>query len=97
MTAESRPAVPSPPPDSLERPFWMLETPLALTLRDHRPFYGSPLRRIKGPERIESDWWDDAPAIRDYFIFQDASAVRYWIYRERTGDEIRWFLHGLFA
>jgi protein ImuB len=93
----ARPAVPAPTPDSLERPFWILETPLALTVRGHHPFYGSPLRRIKGPERIESGWWDDAPAIRDYFIFQDADAVCYWIYRERAGDEIRWFLHGLFA
>jgi protein ImuB len=87
----------TPPADSLERPFWMLGTPLALTVRDHRPFYGSPLRRIKGPERIESGWWDGVPAIRDYFVFQDVNAVRYWIYRERAGDEVRWFLHGLFA
>jgi protein ImuB len=87
----------APQPHSLERPFWMLETPLALTVRDHRPFYGSPLRRIKGPERIESGWWDDAPTRRDYFVFQDANGACYWVYRESAGDEIGWFLHGLFA
>jgi protein ImuB len=97
MPAASPTSQPVMPAHVIERPFWMLETPVALAVHDHRPFHGSPLTRIKGPERIESGWWDGAPAIRDYFIFQDADAVCYWIYRERAGDEIRWFLHGLFA
>ncbi|HJV53967.1 MAG TPA: DNA polymerase Y family protein [Noviherbaspirillum sp.] len=80
-----------------ERPFWILETPIALIVRDHRPFYGSPLRMIKGPERIECGWWDGKLVVRDYFIAQGQTATCYWIYRERTGEEICWFLHGLFA
>jgi protein ImuB len=80
-----------------ERPFWLLEKPMPLLLRDHHPFYGSPLKLLSGPERIESGWWDSAFAARDYFIAQDADAACYWIYRERCGDEMRWYLHGLFA
>jgi protein ImuB len=81
-----------------ERPFWLLEKPLALLMRDHRPFYGSPLRLVNGPERIECGWWDDAFAVRDYFVAQGADAACYWIYRERDEEgEVHWFLHGLFA
>jgi len=80
-----------------ERPFWLLEQPIALLMRDHRPFYGSPLRLIRGPERIESGWWDHALAVRDYFVAQGTDAACYWIYRERANDQARWFLHGLFG
>ena len=46
------------PPDtmSLPRPTWLLATPIALLMRDHRPFYGSPLRMASNPERIEAGW-----------------------------------------
>lgn len=80
-----------------ERPFWILDKPVALTVRQHRPFYGSPLKMLKGPERIECGWWDGGLVVRDYFIAQDAASACYWIYRERSGEEICWFLHGLFA
>jgi protein ImuB len=62
------------------------------------------LRRIveaEGPERIEPEWWrpvreGDRPA-RDYWRVEDEDGSRFWLYRERAGDEPRWFLHGLFA
>ncbi len=79
------------------RPFWLLEQPLPLALQAHRPFYGSPLRLLSGPERIESGWWDGALALRDYFIAQGDEGACYWIYRERDAGSARWFLHGLFA
>jgi protein ImuB len=82
---------------ALPRPFWLLDKPIALLVRNHRPFYGSPLSMIGGPERIESGWWDGGLAMRDYFIAQGADAACYWIYRERGQQEIQWFLHGLFA
>jgi protein ImuB len=84
-------------PDAIERPFWLLEMPIALLVRDHRPFYASPLKLVRGPERLECGWWDQGTVARDYFIAQGAEAACYWIYRERCGDEVRWFLHGLFA
>jgi len=80
-----------------QRPFWLLQQPLALLVRDHRPFYGSPLRLLSGPERIEAGWWDGGLAVRDYFIAEGREAARYWVYRERAAEEINWFLHGLFA
>lgn len=84
-------------PHHAERPFWMLEKPIALMVRDNRPFYGSPLKMIKGPERIECGWWDGGLVVRDYFIAQGENGACYWIYRERAEEEILWYLHGLFA
>lgn len=84
-------------PENTVRPFWLLEQAIPLLLRDHRPFYGSPLRLISAPERIEGGWWDGVFVVRDYFIAQGEEAACYWIYRERTGDDAQWFLHGLFA
>lgn len=84
-------------PRFAERPFWLLEQPLALTLRGHRPFYGSALHLLSGPERIEAGWWDGDLAMRDYFVAQGEEGAYYWIYRERDVDQARWFLHGLFA
>lgn len=80
-----------------QRPFWLLQQPLALTWRNNRPFYGSPLRLLSGPERIECGWWDGAATVRDYFVAEGEDAACYWIYRERDDDDFRWFLHGLFA
>lgn len=82
---------------SLMRPFWLLEKPVELTMRDHRPFYQTPLRLVTPPERIECGWWDGQLLVRDYFIALGEDAGCYWIYRERRGEEIRWALHGLFA
>jgi protein ImuB len=79
------------------RPFWLLEQPLPLVVRQHRPFYGSSLRLLSGPERIEAGWWDGALALRDYFVAQGEEGACYWIYRELDAGSARWFLHGLFA
>ncbi len=83
------------------RPSWLLATPLALLLRQHRPFYGSPLMMVSAPERIEAGWWN-GPQTRDYFIAEGADHAHYWVYRERIvgaqgAAEPRWFLHGLFG
>jgi len=96
-----RPATEKPPKvddegEALERPFWILPKPIALLMRNDRPFYGSPLKLIRGPERIEAGWWNDQAAARDYFVAQADNASCYWIYLERT-QEARWFLHGLYA
>jgi protein ImuB len=91
------------PPDvlSLPRPSWLLAKPIALLMRHHRPFYGSPLKMASTPERIEAGWWGQ-PQTRDYFIAEGQDHAHYWVYRERivgaSGDaEPRWYLHGLFA
>jgi len=86
---------------SFPRPAWLLAKPIALLMRNHRPFYGSPLRMATAPERIEAGWWN-AMQTRDYFIAQGQDHALYWVYRERIAGEHadrdpRWFVHGLFA
>jgi protein ImuB len=89
-------------PEGLPRPTWMLDNPVRLLMRQHRPFYGSPLRMVSPGERIESGWFDGELVTRDYFVAQADDQSCYWIYRERVSsrdveDEPRWFLHGLFG
>lgn len=85
------------------RPAWLLPQPLQLITRQHKPFYQSPLALLAGPERIESGWWDDALAQRDYFIAENELGVLLWIFRLRSangqhdGEGSGWFLHGYFA
>ena len=91
------------PPDvlSLPRPSWLLTKPIALLMRNHRPFYGSPLKMASTPERIEAGWWGQSQT-RDYFIAEGLDHAHYWVYRERivgaaVDAEPRWYLHGLFG
>ncbi|MBC7414397.1 MAG: DNA polymerase Y family protein [Herminiimonas sp.] len=86
--------------NAIMRPGWLLTQPLALLTRQHKPFYQSPLTLLAGPERIESGWWDDALALRDYFIAENDRHVLLWIFRLRPDVQEReadWFLHGFFA
>jgi protein ImuB len=68
--------------------------------------------RAEGPERIAPEWWregatrdgatrDCAPArSRDYYVIEDSTGRRYWLFREGLyGEAARpaWFIHGLFA
>jgi protein ImuB len=90
----------APPPD-LPRPAWLLATPIQLMMKNHRPFYGSPLKLVSTGERIEAGWFDGNLASRDYFVAQANDQSCYWIYRERSSsqaaDDASWFLHGLFG
>lgn len=86
---------------SILRPTWLLVNPIPLLVRNHRPFYGSPLRMVSGPERVEAAWWGGTAA-RDYWVAEGEEHALYWIYRERVSSigedpEPRWFLHGLFG
>ena len=88
-------------PGDQPRPSWLLETPVQLMTRQHRPFYGSPLRTVSPGERVEAGWWDGELVTRDYFVAEADDHTCYWIYRERVGsrdeEDPRWFLHGLFG
>lgn len=82
------------------RPVWLLSAPQQLPVRSERPIFASlPLDLMAGPERIETGWWDDAPATRDYFIAENAAGHLVWIYRERLLEPDRplWYLQGVFA
>lgn len=72
-------------PEDLVRPFMLLDQPIALLLREHRPFYGAPLRLISGPERIETGWDDGALAVRDYFVAEGADGACYLA----NGDDLK--------
>ena len=57
----------------------------------------------EGPERIAMEWWRDEEnraLTRDYFRVESREGVRVWLFREglvRSGEPVRWFLHGVFA
>lgn len=81
------------------RPVWLLTKPIALLMREQRPFYGSPLRIVSRAERIEAGWWS-ASAARDYFVAEGQDHALYYVYRERVAGEDgvrRWYLQGLFG
>ncbi|TWI62127.1 protein ImuB [Pseudoduganella lurida] len=89
------------PPGGMPRPAWLLPKPIPLLVRNHRPFYCSPLRMVSAAERIEAGWWGETQT-RDYFIAQGEDNAHYWVYRERLPGgsedmEARWYLHGLFG
>lgn len=84
-------------PQLLDRPFWLLSTPIALRIDQHRPVYRTPLELLRGPERLECGWWDGPSIARDYFEARDTAGARYWIYRERDSDPAHWYLHGIFS
>ncbi|MDB5775321.1 MAG: polymerase [Herbaspirillum sp.] len=92
-------AAAAPLPAGLPRPTWLLRQAIALTLREHRPFYGSVLKMVSPPERIEAGWWNGAAVTRDYFIAEGRDHAHYWIYRERLGGQAQahWYLQGLFG
>jgi protein ImuB len=59
--------------------------------------------RAQGPERIADEWWRrrTSRAPRDYYVVEDKTGRRFWLYREgicgRDTASPRWYVHGLFA
>ncbi|WP_395667357.1 Y-family DNA polymerase [Rhodoferax sp.] len=83
-------------------PSWLLEPPLKLAVRAHCPHYHGPLALLAGPQRLEADWLEGAPALRDYFVAHSPQAGLVWVYRERPththpDTALGWYLHGMFA
>jgi protein ImuB len=75
------------------RPLWLLSEP-----RDVRPTALRTMRpeEMVGPEKIETGWWDDQFAVRDYYRLTSSRGALGWVYRDhlRSGQ---WRLHGLFG
>jgi protein ImuB len=67
-----------------DRPGLLLCAPESLRLQ---------VQIIKGPERIQTGWWDDKPINRDYYIGQSQDGQQVWIFKTPTQE---WFLHGYF-
>ncbi|MBD4886623.1 DNA polymerase Y family protein [Xanthomonas citri pv. citri] len=77
-------AAPPRPP----RPTWLLPQPV--------PLHDPHLRIVSGPERLESGWWDDDEARRDYYVVETARGRRSWAFAA-PGRVDGWMLHGWFA
>ena len=85
-----------PTPGAMPRPAWLLAAPRSLQAVRGRPRYHGRLELLRGPERIESGWWDCNDVQRDYYVAKDDTGALLWIYRECRGER-GWFLHGLFG
>lgn len=47
-----------------------------------------------GPERIQTQWWQEHPLHRDYFHVQTNQGSEFWIYQDL--NSLDWFVHGIF-
>ena len=93
----------------LPRPIHLLFQPEAVEVTAVLPDYPPMLFRHKGirytvakadgPERVEQEWWHSDGLYRDYYIVEDDSGARYWLFRSGPydGEHPKWFLHGFFA
>ncbi|GAA5187572.1 DNA polymerase Y family protein [Ferrimonas gelatinilytica] len=68
----------------LHRPHWLFREP--------QPIVREEYRLLRGPERLESCWWEAQPVARDYFLAQARCGGLCWLFRSAEG----WFLHGWF-
>ena len=95
---------------SRPRPTQLLAKPepiqVTVQIPDYPPMlfvYRNELHNIKkadGPERIEREWWLEDGELRDYYIVEDESGQRYWLFRSghySSTKDAQWFLHGFFA
>lgn len=97
----------SEPRYALPLPTWVLEEPLRLIERDHRPHYQGPLQLLLGPDRIEGGWWHRSGSgakaqslnvQRDYWLARSPHAGLLWVFQQRLArDQTAWFLHGCFG
>jgi protein ImuB len=61
--------------------------------------------RGDGPERVFGEWWlrdAELHAVRDYYVVEDESGERFWVYRAGDGVDTatgshRWFIHGIYG
>lgn len=79
-----------------ERPAWLITPPRRLRTRDGQPWLDGCLLLLRGPERIQTLWWDREPIQRDYYVAETVQGQRLWIYRE-LAEPGYWYLHGLFG
>ena len=94
MTADP-PAADRSPAACGPRPLWLLNPPRPLhwTVEAFRHRDRSTV--LKGPERIETGWWDRRDQRRDYYVATDPRGRRLWIFQDLKRGQ--WYLHGLFA
>lgn len=93
---------PAPPPPARgsgprppgPQPAFLLERPLRLAVRQHRPLHHGELQLLLGPQRVEGGWWDREPpgalaeqphghVARDYWVAWSDHAGLLWIFQTR--------------
>lgn len=97
-------------PQGLPRPVRLLRAPelieVAAPVPDYPPMhfrYKGQLHTVKkadGPERIEREWWIDPGESRDYYVVEDETGGRFWLFRlghYSANRSHQWYLHGFFA
>lgn len=55
--------------------------------------------RADSAERIACEWWRSSAPERDYYVVEDQSGRRFWLFREGlygAATPPRWFMHGIF-
>jgi protein ImuB len=87
--APTKPGEPAQSP----RPLFLLEHPQPLA---QWPSFDWRRARLSLPERIESGWWDDADATRDYYRIDQQDGPRLWVFRDRQSPQ-DWFVQGVYA
>lgn len=80
---------------ALQRPLWLLAQPQALRYHQQQLFLRGPLQLMRGPERIESGWWQKGPVYRDYYVASNPRFECFWVFHDQRSQN--WFLHGVFA
>ena len=68
------------------RPCWLLPEPMRIE---------PPAQLLRGPERIESGWWDQGDVRRDYYLARTGEGTQVWVFHDRRGGQ--WYLQGLWA
>lgn len=69
-----------------KRPLWLFEPPRQVQRND--------LELLQGPERIQSQWWQEQATCRDYYIAQHRLGTECWAF---VDAHAQWYLHGYFG
>ena len=77
----------------VQRPMFLLPQPTPI---EQWPSFDWRRARLSLPERIESGWWDDADATRDYYRLDQPDGARLWVFRNRQAPH-DWFVQGVYA
>lgn len=77
----------------LERPAWLLNTPLPIGEHQNDLYWHGRIQLIRGPEKIAAHWWD-SPVERDYFTAVREDHVRLWVFHDTLKNT--WCVQGVF-
>ena len=78
-----------------KRPTWLFKSPKLIQSREKTlTFEGQRLDLLQGPERIDTQWWNNR-CQRDYYIAKNTQGLRYWVYHDLANK--RWFVQGVFG